>query len=151
MSYSGANIPTKTTTDKPKIKTTEDWVEFVLVEVKNWTRFYIKWLDFKRPLLLVNYENLLLDAHCQLERIIHFLNQPVYQRRLFECSLSAPADRFKRAQHGHLYPFDPFSIRVNGSSLRKLVDRERRTVYRHIEDRLGDQLSCERSAGEQGV
>ena len=121
-----------------------------MVEMKNWTRFYIKWLDFKRPLLLVNYEHLLLDVQCQLERIIRFLHQPVYHRRLYECTLTAPTDRFKRAEHGHLYPFDPFSIRVNGSSLRKLVDRERRTVYKHIADRQADRPTCERHE-EQGV
>lgn len=51
-------------------------------------------------------------------------------------------NRFKRA--GHLYQFDPFSIHVNGTSLRKLVDKERRIVYKYIEDNFKNELVCKR-------
>lgn len=85
--------------------------------------------------------------HCQLERIIQFLKQSVNHRRLFKCTLKTPMDRFKRA--GHLYQFDPFSIHINGSStLRKLVEKERRAVYKHIEDKFGNQLACK---GDESV
>lgn len=121
-------------------------MEFVITELENWKHFYIKWLDFKRPLLLVTYENLLTDTQCQLERIIHFIKQPVYHHRLLKCALTTPNDRFKR-RVGHLYPFDPFSIHINGSSLRKLVDKERKIVYKHIEDKFGNQLTCKKREG----
>lgn len=123
--------------------------------MQNWTRFYLDWLTVApvgrtsvgaagdRPgagdgvepaqLLIVRYEELLQELRRPLVRLLRFLHrQPT--AAMLDCAVRAPDGLFKRPPK--LYPIDPFAIRLNGTSLRRLVEEQRKRVYRLLQQRL---------------
>ena len=54
-----------------------EWADFVYCHISLWSSFYETWMTFRKPMMLLRYEDLKSDLKGQLRRLVHFLKVPV--------------------------------------------------------------------------
>jgi len=83
--------------------------------------------------MIVRFEELSIDTDKQLEKLLKFLNQKPPDSQI-QCALANKMGIYKRTNK--LLPFDPYAQLVNGSSLRQIVEKTRKIVYKTVDNYL---------------
>lgn len=83
--------------------------------------------------MVIRFEELLSNTDKILYQLIKFLNLKP-NSNLINCALENKLGIYKRISQ--LLPFDPFSQIVVNSSLRQIVEKKRKAVYKIVDDYL---------------
>ena len=54
-----------------------EWADFVYCHISYWPKFHETWMTFRKPMMLLRYEDLKSDLKGQLRRLVHFLKVPL--------------------------------------------------------------------------
>ena len=79
-----------------------DWDDRFCCYILQWTDFYEAWISFKKPMLLLRYEDLQTNLTAQLYRISDFLRLNYSQQRVTH-TLQNSEGQYHRAHHTYNY------------------------------------------------
>jgi hypothetical protein len=99
-----------------------DWMKFVTFNLHAWEEMNLSWgKNFSRPVLLVYYDDLVVNVEKTLRDILLFIDYPINED-LLRCTVTRKEGIYKRKQQ--TLTFNPYTY-----AMEKMIEEKREQVY----------------------
>lgn len=105
-----------------------EWSKFVMEHLEGWRSMNLDWVqNYENPLLIVYYEELVLQPKKNVENIINFIGLPI-NKQYIRCMMRRKEGIYRRRKP--YLPFNPFS-----PELSKVLEHQRKVIYKEVKKR----------------
>ncbi|XP_065207725.1 WSCD family member CG9164 [Planococcus citri] len=106
----------------------KEWSMFVMEHLEGWRSMNSDWIqNYEKPLLIVHYEELILQPKKNIENIIKFLGLPINKQHI-RCMMRRKEGIYRRRKP--YLPFNPFT-----SELNNVLENQKKVIYNEIKKR----------------